>query len=355
MRLLINAAFNTRLKVGIAIYIQRIIPELARLCDLTILTPDPEMFAPYGRTIRLPEFVRFNLRRTRWMITQMAKFCTRDYDILFSPTPVVPLPVRLPTIVVVHDLIPIKLRYLLPFKEKVAFWLGLQTLRFASVAITDSCYTRRDLIKMNLLPRERIVVAWNGPGIIPTEEEIDFARQFTPYILYVGSHAPYKNTARLVAAFARLRNYPELKLVLVGGDGKKQIDYITGAIRRHRLESKAIVLTDLNPARLSSLYRHCELFVLPSTYEGFGLPVLEAMLHGAPVACSYAASIPEVGGDAAVYFNPYSTADIAQKINYLLQQPELRKTLSKKGLKRASQFSWSKTAQTILTCAEKIC
>lgn len=355
MKILFNAAFNTRLKVGIAIYIRRLIPELARLCDLTILTPDPELFSPYGKTICIPEFVRFNLRRTIWILTRLNRYCTKEYDILLCPTPVVPIFPSLPIIAVVHDLIPFKMRSYLPQKEKLSFWLGFQSLRFARGVITDSESTRRDLIKMKILPSERISVAHIGPGITPSDHDSDFGKQFIPFILYVGSHAPYKNTRRLIAAFSSLRAQREMKLILVGGDTRHQIDFVQTQIKRYNLESRALFFSELDEDKLSSLYRHCTVFVTASIYEGFGLPLLEAMAHGAPIACSATASLPEVANGAAVYFDPLSTKDIAAKLQLLLDNRELRAKLSAIGKQRTAQFSWEKTARTIFNCALNYC
>lgn len=353
MKMLFNAAFNTKLKVGISSYIQRIIPELARLCELTILTPDPEMFSAYGKTIKLPELVRTNLSRTRWTLTKLNHYCTKEYDILFCPTPVVPVFPRLPTIGVVHDLIPFKMRQFLPQKEKLSFWLGFQSLRFAWKIVTVSEATKKDLTEMKILPPHRIFVAHNGPGVTPTTTDYDFGKQFVPYVLYVGSHAPYKNTRRLIAAFAQLRTYPKLKLVLVGGDTKHQLDFAHAQLKRYNLQSRAFVFSALDENRLSSLYQHCTLFITASLYEGFGLPVLEAMLHGAPIACSNTSSLPEVANGAAVYFNPLSVKDIADKIQSLLDNAALRTRLSAIGKERARQFTWEKTARLILQFAQQ--
>ncbi|MGQ9678242.1 MAG: glycosyltransferase family 4 protein [bacterium] len=355
MKLLFNAAFNTRLKVGIAIYIRRLIPELARLCDLTILTPDPELFSPYGKTIRVPEFVRFNLQRTIWTLTCLNRYCAKEYDILLCPTPVVPIFPRLPTIAVVHDLIPFKMRGYLPQKEKLCFWLGFQSLRFARRVITVSEFTRKDLRRMKILPSERISVAYNGPGITPSDRDSDFGKQFIPFILYVGSHAPYKNTHRLIAAFSCLRTPREMKLILVGGDTRHQIDFAQTQIKRYNLKSRALTFSELEEDQLSSLYRHCMAFVTASLYEGFGLPLLEAMGHGAPIACSATSSLPEVANGAAVYFDPLSAKDIAAKLQLLLDNQELRANLSAIGQQRAAKFSWRNTARTIFNWALKSC
>ncbi|MGQ9707852.1 MAG: glycosyltransferase family 4 protein [bacterium] len=354
MNIIVNAAFDTNLKVGISLYIQKLLPYLAKQCNLTILTPDPHLFSNYGKTILLPNFVRYNLRRTLWTLMGLNSQLKQHKAILFSPTPAVPIFPRIPVIAVVYDLTPLIIRRSITAKEKLFFWLGIQSLKFADYLITVSNHTKRDLKRFNLVPTERIVVAWAGPGVSPSNADTDFGKRFSPYILYVGSHSAHKNLARLIAAFSLIRKKRDIRLILVGKGNREQLRETQLLIIRYNLRSQILLFEELNENQLSSLYRHCQLLVCPSIYEGFGLPVLEAMAHGAPVACSKTSSLPEVAGDAGVFFNPFSVQDITQKIQLLLDQPELRKKLIENGLARANLFRWEKTAQTILECAHRI-
>lgn len=346
-----NASFDTRANAGISLYIHRLVPHLARLCDLSILTPDPQLFGPCGRTIQIPESVRFPIRRTLWVLTRLRAYCQDDCDVLLCLTPAVPVPAALPTIAVVHDLTPLKIRRLNPVKGKLAFWAGLQSLRFADRAVTDSCHTRDDLVSTRILPVERTAVAFCGPGVEPSLEQTDYARQFTPFVLCVGSLAPHKNLVRLISSFARLRAEPNLKLILVGAGSEEQVQRLERAVAANHLQPRVVMLTALSDPQLSSLYRHCRVMVCPSVYEGFGLPVLEAMLHGAPVACSSASSLPEVAGGAALLFNPFSARDIADKLQTLLDSPGLSARLGELGHERAAGFTWERTARTLYECA----
>jgi glycosyltransferase involved in cell wall biosynthesis len=351
MRILLNAAFDTRANAGISLYTRRLVPHLARLCDLSILTPDPNLFSPYGRTIGIPEGVRYPVRRLLWISTRLRAYCRKDCDALLCLTPAVPVPTLLPTIAVVHDLTPLKVRGLNPIKEKASFWAGLQTLRLADRVVTDSRCTRDDLTAMNLLPRRRATVAFCGPGISPSSEDTEYAKRFIPFVLYVGSHAPHKNVVRLIHSFARIRAERDLKLVLVGNGSEEQLGRVARTVRADSIQSRVILLSGVSDAQLSSLYQHCRLLACPSVYEGFGLPVLEAMLHGAPVACSAVTSLPEVAGGAALLFDPYSVRDIADKLQRLLDSPGLMTRLSDVGRDRAALFTWERTARTIYECA----
>ncbi|HTW90708.1 MAG TPA: glycosyltransferase family 1 protein [bacterium] len=354
MRCLVSAPFDTTANVGISLYIRRIIPRLAEHCQLTILTPTPHLFSDYGRAIEIPDSVRFRIRRLTWVLTRLRAYCRQSYDALLCLTPAVPVVTSLPTMAVVHDLTPLKVRALNPITEKLSFWAGLQTLRQADHVFTDSSSTNEDLAALDLLPRRKTTVAFCGPGISTSYDETDFARQFVPFILYVGSHAAHKNVIRLIHSFARVRAGQDLKLVLVGSGSEEQLGRVVRTVMADGLQSRVTLLNRVSDARLSSLYQHCRLLACPSLYEGFGLPVLEAMLHGAPVACSSVSSLPEIAGDAAVLFDPLSAQDMADKLQTVLESPGLAERLRENGLARAARFTWERTARTIYECAVRL-
>jgi len=351
MRILVSAPFDTRVNAGISLYIRKLIPALTKHCDLTILTPTPQSFSQYGRAIGISGSVQFRVRRLSWTLARLPFYCTQDHDVLLCLTPAIPVPPLLPTIAVVHDLTPLKVRGLNPITEKASFWAGLQTLRLADRVVTDSRSTMDDFVSMKLLPHRRTSVAFCGPGISLSYDEAEFARQFVPFVLYVGSHAPHKNVIRLVHSFARVYAERELRLVLVGSGSEEQLGRAAQAVAKHGLQRRVTLLNGIADAQLSSLYQQCRLLACPSLYEGFGLPVLEAMLHGAPVACSSVSSLPEVAGDAAVLFDPLSVQDMADKIQTLLDSPDFAARLSEIGRDRATRFTWDRTARTIYECA----
>jgi len=352
VRLLFSAAFDTRANVGISAYIQHIVPELARLCELTVLTPDPDLFMSAFRVIRIPEFTHSHPGRVIWTISMLERYCTRDFDAVLCPTPAVPVNSSLPAVAVVHDLTPLMLPRLHPARLKALFWLGLQSLRRAAAVITDSASTRSDLLaRSGLVSPESVAVVHPGPGIIPMDRNQDstLAARLAPYILYVGGHARHKNLPRLVAAFAILHSRPLLKLVITGWSKPDLIDRTRRAVLYHGLQQRVIIVTDrLAEPQLSSLYHSCAAFVYPSLYEGFGLPVLEALAHGAPVACSCASSLPEVGGNAAIYFDPTTVRDIAEKLGMITDDEALARRLRRAGPLRASEFSWTEAASATL-------
>jgi glycosyltransferase involved in cell wall biosynthesis len=118
-------------------------------------------------------------------------------------------------------------------------------------------------------------------------------------------------------------------------------------VAHEHLENRVVMLGAVSDPDLVTLYRHCEAFVFPSLYEGFGLPVLEAMANGAPVVCSRESSVPEVAGDAAAYFDPRNTDDMTRAISSVLASAERTARMRQEGLRRSEQYSWDRTAEVV--------
>ncbi len=169
------------------------------------------------------------------------------------------------------------------------------------------------------------------------------------YLFYVGNAHPHKNVEGLIKAFVKLRQkYPSLSLVLSGGD-----HYFWERIKKEYSLPGITYTGFINDDELVALYKNAAAFILPSFEEGFGLPILEAMACGCPVVASNVASLPEVGGDAAVYFNPQDLDDMANKISKVLENTELREQLIEKGKKRYKEYSWEKLANQTLEVYSK--
>lgn len=171
-----------------------------------------------------------------------------------------------------------------------------------------------------------------------------------PYIFYVGNAHPHKNVEGLIRVFEKLREkYPSLRLVLSGND-----HYFWQKIKKGYQKEGIIYTGYVSDEELVSLYKNAAAFVMPSLEEGFGIPILEAMACSCPVVSSSAGSLPEVGGEAAFYFDPLDASDMVEKIFQVLDSEKLRKNLIEKGLKRYKQFSWKdlakKTLEVYLSC-----
>jgi len=172
------------------------------------------------------------------------------------------------------------------------------------------------------------------------------------YILFVGTLQPRKNIVRLVEAFSKL-NKPNLDLVIVGKKGWKFEEILT-APEKFGVENKVKFLESVTDEDLAAFYRNAVCFVLPSLYEGFGLPVLEAMRYGCPVVTSNVSSLPEAGGEAALYVDPQDADDIKKKLELMINDKGLRIKLIEKGYEQVKKFSWEKTARETLNTLESI-
>jgi glycosyltransferase involved in cell wall biosynthesis len=216
-----------------------------------------------------------------------------------------------------------------------------RTISGARSIIAISENTKTDLIRLLNVSPDKIEVVHLGNSLEPPATSPRPAGFPERYLLFVGERRAYKNFARFVEAVAPLlKGKDRLELVCTGAPWRDE-DHalferlgITGRVR----------LFDATDARLAQLYRHAELFVFPSLYEGFGLPVLEAFACGCPAAISGRSSLPEVGGEAAAYFDPESTDDMRQTVQRLLTSPEERRRLTALGTERLRLFSWERCA-----------
>lgn len=225
----------------------------------------------------------------------------------------------------------------------------------SKIIIAVSENTKQDIVDLLKISEERIRVVYEAADEIFGKQEARSKKQEVmkkygisgKYILAVGTREPRKNLERVIEAYKLLLSqYPDLSLVIAGkygwGDEKLNIKNKQSLIPRNK---KLKILGFVPKEDLVELYAGAEVFVYPSLYEGFGLPVLEAMASGCPVVTSNVSSLPEVAGDAGILVDPNNVEDIAQGIKKALEQ---REPLIKKGLVQASKFSWEKTAQETL-------
>lgn len=219
--------------------------------------------------------------------------------------------------------------------------------------VTVSENTRRDIVSLLGVPEEKIRVIYNGvsPFGLATPAETLRAKFGLPrdYILYVGNLEPRKNVERLIRAYAKLKREAGIphRLVLAGQKGWLY-DGIFRAVGDEKLEDDVLFTDYVGEADKAALYRDAALFVFPSLYEGFGIPPLEAMAAGTPVACSNASSLPEVTGGAALLFDPTDTDAMAQAMYRLLTDRELREAKISLGKTRAARFSWDRSAAELM-------
>jgi glycosyltransferase involved in cell wall biosynthesis len=287
----------------------------------------------------------------------------KNLALIHDPTASAPLLLaRTPRVVTIHDAIP----YIYPETSTALdrliyrFWLPWIVRRLDAI-ITVSQQSKDDIVRYLPVDPQRVVVIPLAAGAryqpaprAQIERVLDRYRIPAPYILYVGSIEARKNLARLLEAYARLRRWsPQWRLVVVGAR-KWKFSPVFDTVRRLGLEPHVQFTGYVADDDLPALYSGADLFVFPSVYEGFGLPVLEAMACGTPVVTSNSSSLPEVAGDAALLVDPLDVEAIASGMRAVLSDHALRAELRRRGLDRARQFTWERTASDTIAVYERV-
>lgn len=257
------------------------------------------------------------------------------------------------TVTTMHDLTTIRFKnpaknwLVFTIKQQVYKWLNKRVAHKTNAILTNSEYTKDDIAKFARVNSRKITVTYLAADKIADKAEPLPELEDSTFIMYVGRPQPHKNLERLIEAFALLKKtHPELKLVLAG---KKDVLYNNLEKKAKKLNIEDIVFTGfVSEGQLRWLYENTAAYVFASLSEGFGLPALEAMVHGAPVVSSNTTCLPEIYGDAAHYFDPRDIDDIAAKVNDVLVKTKLRNNLVDKGKKQAAKYSWRRMAEQTL-------
>jgi glycosyltransferase involved in cell wall biosynthesis len=250
-------------------------------------------------------------------------------------------------IVVFHDAsvfaVPQAYSFTFKIKYRLIMWVLGHTAR---QVLTDSYFSQEELAHYLKIRKNKIIVIPGGCehvlNIDPDYSIINNRLAQTPFLLAVGSSSPHKNLAIVVRTFERYQENLSI-LVIAGGTFSKVFTAVDTTET-----PRTIRLGYISNAQLRALYSRAVGFIFPSIYEGFGLPPLEAMACGCPVICSNRASMPEVCGDAALYFDPLNEADIHHSITMLLENSSLQDSLREKGFERVKRFTWKNSAESLL-------
>ena len=237
-------------------------------------------------------------------------------------------------------------------------FLAIPAAKNSAFIITVSQYSKQKIYQHIKIPTEKIIAIYPGPKSFSSLEDPIYENEFIPptcpYILHVGVWEKRKNLPLLLKAFRKLLDATslDLKLVLVG-DGNKKIHSddsvsILSAIQELNLEQRVICTGYISDAAVAKAYEHATLFVFPSYNEGFGIPLLEAFKFKVPVLVANNSCLPEVGGDAVISFDPFSSNDLAQKMEALLTNTYLQESLKAKGLERLAHFTWPRAGKEIV-------
>lgn len=248
---------------------------------------------------------------------------------------------------------PTKNKAIFTAKQKVYLYVNKHAAKTSKHIITISNYVRDELIKIFKIDPSKISTTYNAADKINEAAEPIKNLADKQFIFYTGRPQPHKNLGRLIRAFLILqKTFPDLQLVL---SGKKDALYDQQEQQVRDRGIKNVVFTGFTTeAELKWLYENTLAYVFPSLSEGFGLPGLEAMVHGAPVVSSNATCLPEIYGEAALYFDPLDIDDMASKISRVIQSESLRKDLVIKGYAQAKKYSWDKMAKQTLEIYKKV-
>jgi glycosyltransferase involved in cell wall biosynthesis len=287
---------------------------------------------------------------------ELPRLIPKETKLFWSPHYNIPMLYQGRMLVTIHDVLHLAMPSYLGAWHKRAYarLLFAQVRRKAEAILTDSQFSHDEILCYTPHGKQPITVvhlgiddAWfNVPKL-----QKPYPR---PYLLFVGNVKPHKNIRGLLEAFTLIHDHIPHDLIILG----KREGFISGdeavARQAEMLKERILFTGYVRDEVLKQYVTHADALVLPSFYEGFGLPPLEAMACGCPVIVSNAASLPEVCGDAALYCDPHSPKDIAEKIQHLVNDAELQERLRKKGLEQAKKFTWEKCAAETLVVIKKV-
>ena len=367
MHVVLDARYISRRQSGVGAYAQRLITGLATIdrenrYTCLVAADGPGLPVSQANLAAAPTDVSFedHLRGDLWLLGYLPfRLRALRTDVYHGPAVFLPhVKLGYGTVVTIHDLVSFLFPETVP--RKYSLYMRLMTrlaVRSADRIIAVSHATKADLVQILRVPPAKIVVIHEAVGPefarTPSPEAVEVVvRRYglrPPYCLFVGNLEPRKNLPGLIEAFARVRRRLEgaglsAQLVLAGTRAWFHAG-IFRAVEAHGLGA-AVVFTDYVPlADLPALYAGAKCFVFPSLYEGFGLPVLEAMAAGAPVVAARAGSIPEVAGDAALLVDARVPEELATAIEAVLTDERLRERLITRGRERAAMFEWNTVAR----------
>jgi glycosyltransferase involved in cell wall biosynthesis len=342
-QLLINLSFLLDKPTGTTTYALNLLPHLRFLVPTLLLSKPIPSYNHHGvpPNQTAEQGAKGHLRRLIWAQRQLPRiYKQRQANLLFSPIPEAPLYTNCRYIVTVHDLIP--MRFPKRFSALTSYYRYYvpQVLAQAQHILCDSKATAEDITDFFGISGAKIT------PILLAHDASQFRFLNLPmsnYFLYIGRHDPYKNLHRLIEAFAAVPNVVDYELWIAGPTDKRYTPTLQAQVNELGLKNQVKFLDYVPYDQLPIIINQSIALVFPSLWEGFGLPVLEAMACGTPVITSNLSSLPEVAGDAAILINPYNTGEITEAMQAVATDSNLRSRLHLLSLNRASQFSWEKT------------
>lgn len=370
--LLVNLSFLNAQPTGITTYAANLFPHLKSLDPTLLVSQAIDGYNCYSVPPNLTPAhgTKGHFLRLLWTQMHLSRIYHKlSSSLLFSPVPEAPLFSSCRYVVMVHDLIPLRFPRRSPLTPYFRYYIP-QVLAQAEHIICNSKATAQDVADFYHIPSKKITpipLAYDADrfrfldlpcGSTPFKDmegegERGQLQSDRPYFLYIGRHDPYKNLSRLIDAFAAIPSCRECQLWVTGSPDRRYTPALIAQAEKLGLSSQVKFLNYVPYDHLPILLNQALALVFPTLWEGFGIPVLEAMACGTPVITSNCASLPEVAGDAALLVDPYNVGEIASAMQAIAADSSLRSCLSSLGLARASQFSWAKTGQATVEILER--
>ncbi len=365
MRIAVNGTIADPFLSGLGVYTVSVVKEMVKLYgEMVVYTSCPEVWDVDSSKVRLvsPKVRpcrgrRGHLRRLVWVQASLPFRVLADRaSLLFSPVPEVMLMPTVPQVVVVHDLIPMRFPDEFPRHVQYFRYLLPVLLKRCRAIVADSEHTKRDLTMFYGIEAGKIRVVPCGydrsryrPGI-----DVERVKAARSYLLYVGILLPHKNLRQLLKGFAFVAPKLPHTLIIAGRKDPRYYPALEAEVRLLGLEGRVSFLDYVPADELPALYAGADMLILPSLWEGFGLPVLEAMACGTPVVATDIGPVREVVGDAGFLIDPADPNEMADAVLRVVGDEALRTELIARGFQRAARFSWEATARQILLLLEEV-
>lgn len=343
--LLINLAVLFEQPTGIATYAQNVVNSLESLQPTLLCAQSFPGFRQYAIASDMTpaQGRKGHLRRLWWTQFELPKIYRElEADLLYSPIPEAPLYSKSRYVVMCHDLIPLRFPSLTSPLTNYFRYVVPQVLGQAEHIICNSEATAKDLIDFYQIAAHKITPILLGYDTAHFYPRSKNHHGEAPYFLYLGRLDPYKNLSGLLKAFAAIP-HQDYHLAIAGSTDPRFTPKLQRLAEELGVTHRLKWLNYLSYQELPVVISNAVALVFPTLWEGFGLPVLEAMACGVPVITSDLASLPEITGDAAILINPQNTAEITFAMLAVAEDGELRSQLSKLSLQQAQKFSWAKT------------
>jgi glycosyltransferase involved in cell wall biosynthesis len=345
-------------------YVERLLTYLEKLesphtYTVLVLKKDKNYWTPTNPnfTVKVADYKQYTFAEQIGFSRYLRKL---NADLVHFCMPQQPAVYRGKSVTTIHDLNLLRLKEnddmstpVLRSKQIVFRSLLHAVIRRSNHIITPSKYTAEDVMRFHRISKDKITVTYESADLVSTKPKVVTKYKNTPFLLMVGQSAYYKNHRNAIEAMqAMLWRDPKLRMVIVGkqDDGMKEIEDWVLLNGYTNIDFFGFATDD----QLAWLYEHCRGYIFASYMEGFGLPGLEAMKHGAPVASSNRTSLPEVYGKAAIYFDPDDVAEMSEVMGKLLNDKTLRHRLIEAGHKRTELYSWARMAKQTLAIYDEV-